>query len=102
MLILPLCYLVPNAKSGKTSEFSFSRIGLALLAFDALLYNKYGVHLSLNSAELIRNETQTAMAQFGWQQWGFYCCCFCCVVVFSINCCAMRYGNASAEYKIAN
>jgi membrane-anchored protein YejM (alkaline phosphatase superfamily) len=46
-------------------------LGLALLAFDALLYNKYGVHLSLNSAELIRNETQTAIAQFGWQQWGF-------------------------------
>lgn len=71
ILILPLCYLVPNAKVVKVLSSVLAASGLALLAFDALLYNKYGVHLSLNSAELIRNETQTAMAQFGWQQWGF-------------------------------
>ena len=71
ILILPLCYLVPNAKAVKTLSSVLAALGLALLAFDALLYNKYGVHLSLNSAELIRTETQTAIAQFGWQQWGF-------------------------------
>lgn len=71
ILILPLCYIVPNAKLVKTLSSVLAATGLALLAFDALLYNKYGVHLSLNSAELIRNEAQTAMAQFGWQQWGF-------------------------------
>lgn len=71
ILILPLCYLVPNAKTVKVMSSVLAASGLALLAFDALLYNKYGVHLSLNSAQLIRNETQTAMAQFGWQQWGF-------------------------------
>jgi membrane-anchored protein YejM (alkaline phosphatase superfamily) len=71
ILILPLCYLVPNAKAVKVLSSVLAASGLALLAFDALLYNKYGVHLSLNSAELIRNETQTAIAQFGWQQWGF-------------------------------
>jgi len=71
ILILPLCYLVPNAKTVKVLSSVLAALGLALLAFDALLYNKYGVHLSLNSAELIRNETQTAIAQFGWQQWGF-------------------------------
>jgi membrane-anchored protein YejM (alkaline phosphatase superfamily) len=71
ILILPLCYLVPNAKAVKVLSSVLAALGLALLAFDALLYNKYGVHLSLNSAELIRNETQTAIAQFGWQQWGF-------------------------------
>jgi membrane-anchored protein YejM (alkaline phosphatase superfamily) len=71
ILILPLCYLVPNAKVVKVLSSVLAALGLALLAFDALLYNKYGVHLSLNSAELIRNETQTAIAQFGWQQWGF-------------------------------
>lgn len=71
ILILPLCYLVPNAKLVKAISSVLAATGLALLAFDALLYNKYGVHLSFNSAELIRNEAQTAMAQFGWQQWGF-------------------------------
>jgi membrane-anchored protein YejM (alkaline phosphatase superfamily) len=71
ILVLPLCYLVPNAKAAKILGSVLAALGLALLAFDALLYNKYGVHLSLNSAELIRNETQTAIAQFGWQQWGF-------------------------------
>jgi membrane-anchored protein YejM (alkaline phosphatase superfamily) len=71
ILILPLCYLVPNAKAVKVLSSVLAALGLALLAFDALLYNKYGVHLSLNSAQLIRSETQTAMAQFGWQQWGF-------------------------------
>lgn len=71
ILILPLCYLIPNAKAVKVLSSVLAALGLALLAFDALLYNKYGVHLSLNSAQLIRNETQTAMAQFGWQQWGF-------------------------------
>tara|TARA_R110002167_G_scaffold5229_5_gene24460 strand:- start:680 stop:2230 length:1551 start_codon:yes stop_codon:yes gene_type:complete len=71
ILILPLCYLVPNAKAVKVLSSVLAALGLALLAFDALLYNKYGVHLSINSAQLIRNETQTAMAQFGWQQWGF-------------------------------
>ena len=71
ILILPLCYLVPNAKAVKALSSVLAALGLALLAFDALLYNKYGVHLSVNSAELIRNETQTAIAQFGWQQWGF-------------------------------
>lgn len=71
ILILPMCYLVPNAKIVKTLSSVVAALGLALLAFDALLYNKYGVHLSVNSAVLIRNEAQTAMAQFGWQQWGF-------------------------------
>lgn len=71
ILILPLCYLVPSAKAVKALSSVLAALGLALLAFDALLYNKHGVHLSINSAQLIRNETQTAIAQFGWQQWGF-------------------------------
>jgi membrane-anchored protein YejM (alkaline phosphatase superfamily) len=71
ILILPLCYLLPNAKAVKVTSSMFAALGLALLGFDALLYNKYGVHLSFNSAELIKHEAQTVMAQFGWQQWGF-------------------------------
>ena len=71
ILILPLCYWVNNAKVVKIISSIVAAVALALLAFDALLYNKYGVHLSVNAAELIRNEAQTAIAEFGWQQWGF-------------------------------
>jgi membrane-anchored protein YejM (alkaline phosphatase superfamily) len=71
IFILPLCYWVPKAKVVKIAASVSAAIALALLAFDALLYNKYGVHLSFNSANLIRNEAQTALAEFGWQQWGF-------------------------------
>ena len=71
IFILPLCYWVPKAKIVKLAASITAAVALALLAFDALLYNKYGVHLSFNSANLIRNEAQTALAEFGWQQWGF-------------------------------
>ena len=72
ILILPMCYLVPNAKTVKVISSAIAALGLALLGFDALLYNKYGIHLSLHSAELIKVEAQTVVAQFGWQQWGFF------------------------------
>lgn len=71
IFILPLCYLLPKPKFIKVASSVMAAISLALLAFDALLYTKYGLHLSFGSAELIRNETQTVMAQFNWQQWGF-------------------------------
>lgn len=71
IFILPLCYWVPKARVVRIYSSVIAAIALALLAFDALLYNKYGVHLSFNSAHLIRNEAQTALAEFGWQQWGF-------------------------------
>ncbi|WP_438865054.1 DUF3413 domain-containing protein [Neptunicella sp.] len=71
ILILPLCYLVPNVKVVKTTASVIAAVGLALLAFDALLYNKYGLHVSFNSAELLRYETNNVIANFNWQQWGF-------------------------------
>ena len=71
IFILPLCYLIPSAKVVKTIGSVLGAFGLALMAFDALLYNKHGLHLSLGSAELIRSEAQHAIAEFGWQQWGF-------------------------------
>lgn len=71
ILILPMCYWVKNAKIVRAFASATAAIALALLAFDALLYNKYGVHLSFSSANLIRDEAQTALAEFGWQQWGF-------------------------------
>ena len=72
IFIFPLCYWVPKAKVVKTTASILAALALALLALDALLYTKYGVHLSINSANLIRTEAQTALAEFGWQQWGFF------------------------------
>ncbi|WP_158971580.1 DUF3413 domain-containing protein [Paraglaciecola sp. L3A3] len=71
ILILPLCYLAKNAKTVKIVSSILAALGLASLGFDALLYNKYGVHLSINSADIIRHEAQTVIAQFSWQQWGY-------------------------------
>ncbi|MFT6898287.1 MAG: membrane-anchored protein YejM (alkaline phosphatase superfamily) [Paraglaciecola sp.] len=72
IFILPLCYLVPSARTVKGVSALLAAIALALLALDALLYNKYGVHLSLNSAQLIRNEANNAISGFGWQKWSFF------------------------------
>lgn len=83
ILILPLCYLLSNAKAVKVISSIVAASGLALLAFDALLYNKFGVHLSINSADLIRDEAQTVMSDFGWQQWGFLTLLF--IVWFSFQ-----------------
>ncbi|WP_088328735.1 DUF3413 domain-containing protein [Lacimicrobium sp. SS2-24] len=71
LLVLPQCYLVPNVKVVKVVSSVFAAIGLALLAFDALLYTKHGLHLSLSSVEVIRSETRSAMASFTWQQWSY-------------------------------
>lgn len=71
IFVLPLCYLMPKAKLVKYASTTIAAIGLALLAFDALLYTKYGLHLSFSSADLIRTETQTVIEDFGWQQWGY-------------------------------
>ena len=71
IFILPLCYLIPSDRYVKAIGSIVGAFGLALMAFDALLYNKHGLHLSLGSAELIRSEAQNVVADFGWQQWGF-------------------------------
>ncbi len=71
IFVLPLCYAVSNAKAIKASASIIAAVGLALLAFDALLFNKTGFHISLNSADLLRNEAQTQISHFGFQQWGF-------------------------------
>lgn len=71
ILILPLCYKVTNLNVLKATASIIAALGLALLAFDALLYNKTGFHISFSSAELLRNEAQGHMSAFGWLQW-FY------------------------------
>lgn len=71
ILVLPLCYKVTNLNVLKASASIIAALGLALLAFDALLYNKTGFHITLSSAELVKNEAQGQMGAFGWLQW-FY------------------------------
>ncbi|MDF2177694.1 DUF3413 domain-containing protein [Aliiglaciecola sp. CAU 1673] len=71
LFVLPLCYILPNVNLVKGLSSVLAAVGLALLAFDALLYNKHGLHLSLGSADLIRNETKIFIASFSWQQWSF-------------------------------
>jgi len=72
ILILPLCYLVPSARTVKAISAVLAAVALAVLGFDALLYNKYAVHLSFSTAELLRTEANTAISLFSWQRWAFF------------------------------
>lgn len=69
IFILPLCYLVSNPRIIKASASVIAAIGLALLAFDALLFNRTGFHISLHAADLLKTEAQTQISEFYWQQW---------------------------------
>jgi membrane-anchored protein YejM (alkaline phosphatase superfamily) len=71
ILIMPLCYQLTNLRVLKGVASLIAAICLALLAFDALLYNKTGFHITLSSAELLRSETAGQISAFGWLQW-FY------------------------------
>ncbi|MBF7072710.1 DUF3413 domain-containing protein [Glaciecola sp. MH2013] len=71
VLLLPFCYKIKQPSLLKAIGSVVAAIGLALLAFDALLYNKTGFHISLGSAELLKSEAQGHMGAFTWLQW-FY------------------------------
>lgn len=71
IFILPLCYLVNNPSVIKASASIIAAVGLALLAFDALLFNRTGFHISFHAADLLKNEAQTQIALENWQQWAF-------------------------------
>jgi membrane-anchored protein YejM (alkaline phosphatase superfamily) len=71
VLILPLCYQVTNMRALRGACAVISAVGLALLAFDALIYNNTGFHISFSSAALLRSETQVQVSAFSWLQW-FY------------------------------
>jgi membrane-anchored protein YejM (alkaline phosphatase superfamily) len=71
LLLLPLCYQLKQPRLLKAIGSFIAAVGLALLAFDALLYNKTGFHISFRSAELLRSETEGQMGAFSWLQW-FY------------------------------
>ena len=57
IFVIPLCYLISDSKFVKGLSAVIAAIGQALLAFDALLYNRTGLHLSLSQPELIVDET---------------------------------------------
>jgi hypothetical protein len=84
ILILPLIYAIPRSRVIRGVGSTIAALGLALLAFDALLYTKYGLHLSVSSADLIRSETHTVIEAFGWQEWGFLLLLFVAWLLFQL------------------
>ena len=71
IFILPLCYLATNPRAIKASASIIAAVGLALLAFDALLFNRTGFHISFHAADLLKTEAQTQISEFYWQQWAY-------------------------------
>lgn len=67
ILILPLCYAYPNSKFLRLWASAVSAIGLAFLAFDALLYTRHGLHFGFYSADFIKQQTNTALTDLGFQ-----------------------------------
>lgn len=71
IFILPQCYWVKSPNIVKGSGSFIAAVGLALLAFDALIYNRTGFHITLSSAELVRSEAQNQISAFNWQEWSY-------------------------------
>jgi len=71
IFILPLCYLATNPRIIKAAASIIAATGLALLAFDALLFNKTGFHISLHAADLLTSEANAQITIESWQQWTF-------------------------------
>ena len=71
VVLLPLCYQITSMRVLRGIGSVVSAVGLALLAFDALIYNNTGFHISFSSAALLRSETQVQVSAFSWLQW-FY------------------------------
>lgn len=84
ILILPLCYKITNFRVLRASASVISAVGLALLAFDALLYNKSGFHLSMSAAEMVKTEAQGQIDAFGWLQWFYFVLLFVIWLMFQL------------------
>ena len=76
ILILPICYLVPNSRFLRAYGSITAAVALAMLALDALLYTRYGLHLSFSSAEFIRDHAKFAVAEVSGRQWSFFALTF--------------------------
>ena len=61
LLLLPLCYKVKQPRILKTIGSIIAAIGLALLAFDVLLYSKTGFHITFSSAASSDDNFQPVM-----------------------------------------
>lgn len=62
ILVLPFCYLIPNSSFLRFWSSAVAAIGLAFLAFDALLYTRHGLHFSPYSTEFIKQQTNSVLA----------------------------------------
>lgn len=76
ILILPLCYLLPNSRFLRSYASFTAAIALALLALDALIYTRYGMHLSFKSVEFIRSQANITVGELTGRQWGFFAVSF--------------------------
>ena len=70
--IIPLCYLINNSRLVKGLSSTIAALGQAILAFDALLYHRTGLHISWQESELVVDETVQQVATFGTEQLLFF------------------------------
>ena len=117
LLVLPMCYAMQNARFVKGFAAFVSAVALALLAFDALLFNRTGLHLSFSSSALIVDETAVQIAHFNWQEWTFLILLFVVwlsfqilnfpenykVTIMNTGCCGMAgsFGYEKEHYKVS-
>ncbi len=84
ILILPLCYVLPNSRVLRGYGSFTAAVALAMLALDALLYTRYGLHLSFKSAEFLRSHANIAVAELSGRQWGFFALSFVCWLLMQL------------------
>lgn len=70
--IIPLCYLINNSRLVKGLSSTIAALGQAVLAFDALLYHRTGLHISWQGSELVVDETVQQVASIGIEQLLFF------------------------------
>lgn len=70
--VLPACYFIKNSATVRAIGAIVAALALALLAFDALLFYRSGLHLSFSEKTRLVNETSAQLNQLGWQQGVFF------------------------------
>ena len=76
LFIIPLCYNFSNIRVVKGISSVLAALGLALLAFDALIYTRTGVHVSFTAREIIVDEAVQQTSQLTWQEGVFFAVLF--------------------------
>lgn len=64
ILIFPLCYWIQKASYVRGVAAFSAAVGLALLALDALFFNRHGIHISTQSTQFVDNDSF-----WNWRQW---------------------------------